>query len=135
MRPTPLRPRTDIGGGRRVPQLRSCRNVPKTAILARGPRAPVQRTPLFPPHCTARSASRWRGSSTAPVHHCSRWLSKAKKGLGGGSSGGWRPEHQLQPPHHITQVCLCHRSTKNFCQAAHISPPLLRTDYCACCRF
>ena len=63
MRPTPLRPRTDIGGGRRVPQLRSCRNVPKTAILARGPRAPVQRTPLFPPHCTARSASRWRGSS------------------------------------------------------------------------
>ena len=166
MRPTPLRPRTDIGGGRRVPQLRSCRNVPKTAILARGPRAPVQRTPLFPPHCTARSASRWRGSSTAPdlvggerplprtfrrsrwgqnsklrwhraapVHHCSRWLSKAKKGLGGGSSGGWRPEHQLQPPHHITQMCLCHRSTKNFCQAAHISPPLLRTDYCACCRF
>ena len=38
-------------------------------------------------------------------------------------------------PYHITQMCLCHRSTKNFCQAAHISPPLLRTDYCACCRF
>ena len=37
-------------GGQRVPKLRSCRNVPKTAILARGPRAPVQRTPLFPPH-------------------------------------------------------------------------------------
>ena len=79
--------------------------------------------------------SKLRWHRAAPVHHCSRWLSKAKKGLGGGSSGGWRPEHQLQPPHHITQMCLCHRSTKNFCQAAHISPPLLRTDYCACCRF
>ena len=79
--------------------------------------------------------SKLRWHRAAPVHHCSRWLSKAKKGLGGGSSGGWRPEHQLQPPHHITQMCLCHRSTKNFCQAAHISPPLLRTDYCAGCRF
>ena len=151
MRPTPLRPRTDIGGGRRVPQLRSCRNVPKTAILARGPRAPVQRTPPTLTRPVGKSVagllprtfrrSRWGQNSklrwhrAAPVHHCSRWLSKAKKGLGGGSSGGWRPEHQLQPPHHITQMCLCHRSTKNFCQAAHISPPLLRTDYCACCRF
>ena len=38
-------------GGQRVPQLRSCWNVPKTAILARGP-APVQRTPALPrsPH-------------------------------------------------------------------------------------
>ena len=78
--------------------------------------------------------SKLRWHRAAPVHHCSRWLSKAKKGLGGGSSGGWRPEHQLQPPHHITQMCLCHRSTKNFCQAAHISPPLLRTDS-SCCRF
>ena len=48
MGPTPHRQSTDIGGGRRGPQLRSCRNVPKTAILARGPRALVQRTPLFP---------------------------------------------------------------------------------------
>ena len=48
--------------------------------------------------------SKLRWHRAAPVHHCSRWLSKAKKGLGGGSSGGWRPEHQLQPPRHITQI-------------------------------
>ena len=70
-------------GGQRVPQLRSCWNVPKTAILARGPRAPVQRTPLFPPHCTARSASRWRGSSTAPDH--------------GQLAPRCKPRHQPQP--------------------------------------
>ena len=30
--------------------------------------------------------SKLRWHRAAPVHHCSRWLSKAKKGLGGGSS-------------------------------------------------
>ena len=48
------------------------------------------------------------GGTAAPVQRCSRWLSKAKKGLGGGTSGGWRPEHQLKLLL-ITQMCLCHK--------------------------
>ena len=156
MRPTPLRPRTDEGGGRRAagsttPQLPECAEdgyPGKGPPCTRPAHSPVPPTLYCPvgksvagllPRTFRRSRwgqnSKLRWHRAAPVHHCSRWLSKAKKGLGGGSSGGWRPEHQLQPPHHITQMCLCHRSTKNFCQAAHISPPLLRTDYCACCRF
>ena len=45
--------------------------------------ASVQHTPLFPPHCTARSASRWRGSSTAPDH--------------GQLAPRCKPRHQPQP--------------------------------------
>ena len=65
--------------------------------------------------------SKLRWHRAAPVHHCPRWLSKPKKGLGA----------VITSPHHITQVCLCHKSTKNFCQVAHISPPSAAHSYCA----
>ena len=75
------------------------------------------------------------GGRAAPVHHCPRWLSKPKKGLGGDIRRLSTRAPVITSPHHITQVCLCHKSTKNFCQVAHISPPSAAHSYCACCRF
>ena len=148
MRPTPLRPRTDNGGGRAAgsltPQLPECAEdgyPGKGPPCTRPAHSPVPPTLYCPvgksvagllPRTFQRS--RWgqnSGGTAAPVHHCPRWLSKPKKGLGGDIRRLSTRAPVITPPHHITQVCLCHKSTKNFCQVAHISPPSAAHSYCA----
>ena len=61
--------------------------------------------------------SRWgqnSGGTAAPVHHCPRWLSKPKKGLGGDIRQLATRAPVPIPPHHSLKMCPCHKSTKTF---------------------